>query len=193
VAGRDRAGRDAARTGNVADRRGPETSRTVADRRGPPRTGVPRAVAPGYHRAMPGSIPLPDHVRAFLEGPHVAAIATVDPDGSPRQTVAWYRLEPDGRVLLNSRAPRRWPANLRRDGRVALAIGDGADPRAWVGLTGIVAEVVEDVERAREDIVALAWRYERPEPRPQLIADFRTQARVTFLVRVTGFHDHLSG
>ncbi len=55
------------------------------------------------------------------------SIASLDPDGAPRQAVAWYRLEPDGRILLNSRTPRRWCLNLMRDGRVALSVVDGAD------------------------------------------------------------------
>jgi len=141
---------------------------------------------------MPDPIaPLADAVRRFLEGPHVASIATTDPDGAPRQAVAWYRLEPDGRILLNSRTPRRWCANLLRDGRVALSIVDGADPYRWIGLTGVVDEVVDDVARSREDIVALAHRYHPEGPTASSLAAFRTQPRVTFLVRVTGVHDHL--
>jgi PPOX class probable F420-dependent enzyme len=135
--------------------------------------------------------PLSDAVRAFLEGLHVASIATSDDDGAPRQAVAWYRLEPDGRILLNSRTPRRWCTNLLRDGRVALAVIDGADPYRWVGLMGVVDEVIDDVARSREDIVALAHRYHPEGPSESSIAAFRTQPRVTFLVRVTGVHDHL--
>ncbi len=141
---------------------------------------------------------MPDHaallaepVRHFLEAPHVASIATTDPDGAPRQAVAWYRLEPDGRILLNSRTPRRWCSNLLRNGRVALSIVDGADPYRWIGLTGVVDEVVDDVERSREDIAALAHRYYPEGPTASSIAAFRSQPRVTFLVRLTGVHDHL--
>jgi PPOX class probable F420-dependent enzyme len=137
------------------------------------------------------SASLSDAVRTFLAGTHVASIATTDPDGAPRQAVAWYRLEPDGRILLNSRTPRRWCTNLLRDPRVALSVIDGADPYRWIGLTGVVDEVVDDVERARDDIVALANRYHPEGPTASSIATFRTQPRVTFLVRVTGVHDHL--
>jgi PPOX class probable F420-dependent enzyme len=141
---------------------------------------------------MPSTTPLTAAQRAFLEVPNVASVATVDPDGAPRQTVAWFRLEPDGRILLNSRTPRRWCTNLLRDGRVALSVVDAADPYAWLGLSGEVDEVVQaDVERAREDICALAHRYHPEGPREALLAAFRAQPRVTFLVRVTGVHDHL--
>ena len=47
------------------------------------------------------------------------------------------------------------------------------------------------MERAREDIVALAHRYHPEGPSESLIAAFRSQPRVSFLVRVTGVHDHL--
>ena len=52
-------------------------------------------------------------------------------------------------------------------------------------------EVVEDVERARDDIVALAHRYRPEGPTAAAVAMFRSQPRVTFLVRITGVHDHL--
>ncbi len=128
--------------------------------------------------------------RAFLERPLFAALATIDPDGSPRQAVIWYRLEPDGRILVNSRDGRRWPANLRRDGRASLAITDIDEGERWLGLTGRVDEIDDDVEHARDDIVALAHRY-RTEPTASSIAAFRSQPRVTFRIAVDGIHDHL--
>jgi F420H(2)-dependent biliverdin reductase len=141
---------------------------------------------------MPESpLALPAHVRAFLAHAHPASVATVDDDGAPRQAVAWFRLEDDGRILLNSRAGRIWPANLRRDGRFAISVVDGANQYRWVGLTGVVEQVVDDVAAAREDIVALAHRYQPEGPSASLIAAFRSQPRVSFLVRITGLHDHL--
>jgi PPOX class probable F420-dependent enzyme len=130
-------------------------------------------------------------VRAFLAAPLVTTIASVNPDGSPHQAVAWFRLEPDGRVLVNSRTPRRWPANLRRDPRVSLSVVDPGDPDRWVGIAAVVDEVVDDVERAREDIVSLAHRYRDGGPTPETEAIFRSQPRVTFMLRVTAVHDHL--
>jgi PPOX class probable F420-dependent enzyme len=134
---------------------------------------------------------LSDAIRAFLEGPLVASVATSDDDGSPRQTVVWYRLEPDDRILLNSRTPRRWCANLVRDPRLAISVIDAADAYRWVGLTAVVEEVVDDVERARDDIVALAHRYRPDGPTAAAVAAFRSQPRVSFVARITGVHDHL--
>jgi len=130
-------------------------------------------------------------VHAFLELPHVVTISTVNDDGSPHQAVAWFRIEPDGRILVNSRTPRRWPANLLRDPRVSLAVIDPGDPDRWVGLSAVVDEVIDDVERAREDIVALAHRYREGGPTPAAEAMFRSQPRISFLLRAAWVHDHL--
>ena len=131
------------------------------------------------------------HVRAFLDLPYCATVGSVDDDGGPRQAVVWYRLEDDGRILLNSRTPRRWCTNLMREPRVAISVIDETDPYRWVGLTGVVDEVITDVDRAREDIIALAHRYHPEGPSARSIAEFRSQPRVTFLVRITGVHAHL--
>lgn len=128
---------------------------------------------------------------AFLREPYFASVASVDPDGSPRQAVAWYDVLPDGRILLNSRTPRRWCLNMMARPGIALSVIDGADGYRWIGLTGVVEEVIEDVERARDDIVALAHRYHPEGPSERLIAEFRSQPRVSFIVRITGVHDHL--
>jgi PPOX class probable F420-dependent enzyme len=130
-------------------------------------------------------------VRDFLSPARFAIIASLDEDGAPRQAAVWYGLEDDGRILLNSRSGRRWCANLERDARVSIAVIDQQDGYRWVGLTGTVEEVVTDVERARDDIVALARRYHPEGPTEASIATFRQQPRVTFLVRIDSVHDHL--
>ncbi|HEX5589042.1 MAG TPA: pyridoxamine 5'-phosphate oxidase family protein [Candidatus Limnocylindrales bacterium] len=134
-------------------------------------------------------VSIPPRVRAFLEQPHVAAIATASSDGEPHQAATWYRLEPDGRILLNSRWPRRWPTELSRDGRCSLAVIDARDGYRWVGLNGVVESRVDDLERAREDICELAVRYGDDDP--ETLAMFRNQPRVSFRLRITRIHDHL--
>ena len=138
---------------------------------------------------LPPPATLTARVRDFLEQPHFATLATVGEDREPHQAVIWYRLDPDERVLVNSRSPRRWPRELERDGRASLAVFDGSDPNRWVGLQAIVEEVVDDVPRAREDIVALAHRYDDADD--ETIAMFRTQERISFRLRIVAVHDHL--
>jgi len=138
---------------------------------------------------LPPAVALSQRVREFLEQPLYPTLATTADDGTPHQAVIWYRLEPDARILVNSRAPRRWPEELRRTGRASLAVTDHADPMRWVGLQLALEEVVDDVAVAREDIVALAVRYEEDDE--ESVAAFRTQERISFRLRIVAAHDHL--
>lgn len=136
--------------------------------------------------------PLPEHLRVFLDAPHFATIATLDPDGAPRQAVIWYTLDGD-ELVINSAIGRRWPANLLRDPRIAISITDRRDGYRWVGLTGEVS-VVDDQPTAQADIAAMARRYHADEPdeAERLIRDrFQNQTRVSFRLRITAAHDHL--
>jgi PPOX class probable F420-dependent enzyme len=133
-----------------------------------------------------------DAIRAFLaSGLHFATIATIDPDGAPRQAVIWYTLDGD-ELVINSAVGRRWPANLLRDPRISMAITD-QDGYRWIGLTG-VAEPVTDQPTAQADIADMARRYHADEPgeAERLIADrFQRQERISFRVRAHAFHEHL--
>lgn len=140
----------------------------------------------------PTSATLSERVRTFLDANRFATIATTDPDGSPRQAVIWYRLEGDA-IVLNSRVGRRWPANLVRDRRISVAVGDQADGYRWVGLTGRVT-VVDDQPTAQADIAEMARRYhaDEPEKAERLIRNgFERQSRVSFRVSIDAVHDHL--
>lgn len=132
---------------------------------------------------------MPANVREFLERPLYATIATVGAGRAPHQAVIWYRLEPDERVLVNSRSPRRWPRELEEERQASLAFTDLDDPLRWVGLETVVEDVVRDVALAREDIVALAVRY--GEDDDDSVAAFRTQQRISFRLRIIAVADHL--
>jgi PPOX class probable F420-dependent enzyme len=135
---------------------------------------------------------LTDRARGFLADTRFATIATIDPDGSPRQAVIWYRLDGDA-LVINSAVGRRWPANLVRDGRISVAVTDERDGYRWVGLSGI-AEAVEDQPTAQADIAEMARRYhaDDPEEAEALIRDrFQRQTRISFRVRVADVHEHL--
>jgi Pyridoxamine 5'-phosphate oxidase len=138
---------------------------------------------------LPPPALLPDHVRDFLERELYPTIATVGGGRAPHQAVIWYRLEPDGRILVNSRSPRRWPDELQRERQASLAFTDLDDPMRWVGVQAVVEEVIDDVEQAREDIVGLAERYEEDDA--DSVASFRTQQRISFRLRIIAIADHL--
>jgi PPOX class probable F420-dependent enzyme len=139
-------------------------------------------------------VDLPEHVRDFLTPPRFATLATVDPDGAPRTAVVWYDLEADGSIVINSAEGRRWPANLRRDGRLSLAVIDTEDGYRWVALSGTVGSVVDTQDSAQADIAALAYRYhvDDPSEAEAIIANrFTKQRRISFRFQPTAIHDHL--
>ena len=136
--------------------------------------------------------PLPEPVRDFLDDIRFATIATIDPDGTPRQAVIWYTLEGDD-LVINSRVGRRWPPNLLRDPRLSIAVTDGADGYRWVGLTG-TAHPVTDQVTAQGDIAGMARRYHANDPAKaeRIIANrFERQERVSFRFRPEAVHVHL--
>src|SRR5882672_1367390 len=131
---------------------------------------------------LPPPASLSDRVRTFLQQPLYPSLATSGPDGEPHQAVIWYRLEPDDTILVNSRTPRRWPAELRRGRRASLAVTALEDPFNWVGLQVVVEEIIDDVATARDDIVALAVRY--AEDDEESVTRFRSQDRISFRLRI---------
>jgi PPOX class probable F420-dependent enzyme len=136
--------------------------------------------------------PPTNEVRAFLDDIHFATIATLDPDGMPRQAVIWYTLQED-RLIINSAVGRRWPANLVRDPRIAIAVTDRHDGYRWIGFTSR-AEALDDQPAAQADIAGMARRYHADDPAEaeRLIRDrFERQERISFRVPFTTIHDHL--
>jgi PPOX class probable F420-dependent enzyme len=74
---------------------------------------------------------IPDSARAVLEGPALAHLVTLDPDGRPQVSIVWVGL--DGEELVAAHLPEhRKVRNIRRDPRVALSIEAGT--RNEIGL-----------------------------------------------------------
>src|SRR3546814_18883280 len=66
-------------------------------------------------------IAIPDSARAVLEGPHLAHVVTIDPDGAPQVSCVWVGVDGD-EVVFASLGPWRKLRNLSRDPRIALPI-----------------------------------------------------------------------
>jgi PPOX class probable F420-dependent enzyme len=98
-----------------------------------------------------------DDVRAFLEEPRFAVMATINRSGTPQLTVMWYAIHPQQDViLLNATRGLLKERNLRRDPRMSLCVEDGM---RYVTLTGI-AELIEDrAQQEREVNELIAPRY----------------------------------
>jgi hypothetical protein len=136
-------------------------------------------------------IALPRDAQRFLETHRYGVVGSVNPNGSPHQAVVWYLVEPTPdaaaglvTIVINSREGRRWPSNLRRDGRIRFAVYDARD---WVGVSGRVT-IQDDQPTAQHDIATMARLNDSPEEAVESIATFETQQRVSFRFRPTAFH-----
>jgi PPOX class probable F420-dependent enzyme len=98
-----------------------------------------------------------EKVREFLEEPHYAVMATINPSGTPQLTVMWYALHPtENVILLNGSRGLQKVKNLQRDPRMTLCVEDG--PR-YVTLSG-TAELIENrAAQEREVNEHIAPRY----------------------------------
>jgi PPOX class probable F420-dependent enzyme len=104
---------------------------------------------------MPRST-LDDPVRALIKGRNFCHVATRNEDGSIHSTLVWADLDGD-HVVLNSAQGRRWPENLKRDGRASLLIANAEDQYEYVRIEGVLEEATE--EGALDVINALSEKY----------------------------------
>lgn len=71
---------------------------------------------------------IPDSVRTVLQGPGLAHLVTLEPDGRPQVSIVWVGL--DGDEIVAAHLPEhRKLRNMRRDPRVALSIEAGTRNR----------------------------------------------------------------
>lgn len=122
---------------------------------------------------------LTDAQRAFLEEPRFAVLATTMEDGRIQQTVMWYELRGD-QIMMNTVPGRVKERNISRDPRVSVCVEDGYK---FVTIQGRVVETIDDQDIAREDIVALARRYQPDTPESARDV-FRQQERQTILISI---------
>jgi len=130
---------------------------------------------------------LSEKMRAFLEEPRFAVLATHMPDGRIQQTVMWYELRGD-QIMMNTTRGRVKARNLRHDPRVSICVEDGYN---YVTIEGRVADVIDDPEIAVSDIYALARRYHGDSGDiKERYPDFQNQPRQTWLIEIERAHDH---
>src|SRR2546430_9354164 len=106
--------------------------------------------------------PIPESARAVLEGPALAHLVTLEPDGRPQISIVWIGL--DGDELVAAHLPEhRKIRNIRRDPRVALSVEAGTHNE--MGLAEYV--VIHGRARVTEGGAAeLLQRLARPNPGP---------------------------
>jgi PPOX class probable F420-dependent enzyme len=97
-----------------------------------------------------------DPVRELIKGRNFCHVATRNEDGSIHSTLVWADLDGD-HVVLNSAQGRRWPENLKRDGRASLLIANAENQYEYVRIQGRLEEATE--EGAMDVINGLAKKY----------------------------------
>jgi PPOX class probable F420-dependent enzyme len=117
--------------------------------------------------------------RTFLEAKRFAVLATINPDGTPQQSVIWYELDGD-EILMNTRRGRLKDRNLRRDPRCSICVEDGYTHLAMRGSVVLI----DDQATAHSDIHRLAIRYRGEEYAARQVREFfATHERVTIRFR----------
>jgi PPOX class probable F420-dependent enzyme len=67
---------------------------------------------------------IPESARAVLEGPALAHLVTIEPDGRPQVSIVWVGLDGD-EIVAGHLPEHRKIHNIRRDARVALSVEAG--------------------------------------------------------------------
>jgi PPOX class probable F420-dependent enzyme len=110
---------------------------------------------------------IPEKFRDLLTKKAFAHLGTIMPDGSPQVTPVWFDF--DGtHVRINSAKGRVKDKNMRRNGRVALAIQDPENPYRYLAVRGRVEEITETGADAHIDSLAKKYlgqdRYPNRQP-----------------------------
>jgi PPOX class probable F420-dependent enzyme len=79
--------------------------------------------------------------RQLLDGPNIAVLATLMPDGTPQTSAIWVARR--GEMLVFATTQTVKLANLRRDPRVSVTVCDAEDPYLELNLRGTVTAVDE--------------------------------------------------
>jgi PPOX class probable F420-dependent enzyme len=120
-------------------------------------------------------MPLSNEVKALLDGPNFAHLATLMPDGSPQSAPVWVGREGD-RILICTGEGSLKAKNTRRDPRVALSVVDFNDPYREAQLRGRVVERRPDADFRYMDTISRKYTgrpfpFRSPEGRVALVIE----------------------
>ena len=115
----------------------------------------------------------------------LAQLALVLKDGTPHVSPLWFDYQ-DGLFIINTARGRVKDRNLRRDGRVALAIADPENQYRYLGIQGRVTGMTEQGADAHID--KMAKKYIGKDKYP-----WRSPHEVRVLVTITPDKVHTMG
>ncbi|HOU42050.1 MAG TPA: PPOX class F420-dependent oxidoreductase [Promineifilum sp.] len=102
------------------------------------------------------SADIPAEFLDLVDGPPVAALSTLMPNGGPQTTAVWCDFD-GAYVRVNTMRGFRKERNMRLNPRVTLLCFDPREPLRYVEVRGVVAEMTE--AGAREHLDGLSLRY----------------------------------
>lgn len=85
---------------------------------------------------------IPETHRDLIDGPRVAALTTIMPDGGPQTTAVWCNYD-GAYVLVNTMRGFQKERNMRRNPHVALLCYDPRQPLRALEVRGVVVEMTE--------------------------------------------------
>jgi PPOX class probable F420-dependent enzyme len=89
------------------------------------------------------SAQIPESHRDLLDGPIIAALATLMPDGQPQVTPVWCSY--DGtHIIVNATAERQKAKNMTERPRVTIMVFDPRNQFRWLEVRGVVEEITAD-------------------------------------------------
>jgi PPOX class probable F420-dependent enzyme len=104
---------------------------------------------------------IPEDYLDLVNGPPVAALATVMPDGQPQTTAVWCNYDGE-HMLVNTMRGFRKEKNMRLNPKVTLLCYDPKEPLRSLEVRGTVVEMTE--ERALEHLDGLSMLYTGAAP-----------------------------
>lgn len=129
---------------------------------------------------------LPLNVRAFLDTPKFGVLATLRPDGSPQQTVMWWKRDGD-RIMMNTLSGRAKDRYLTQDGRASLCVEDA---QYYVSFDGVV-EIDRDPEHGQQTVRVIAAHYDGDASADKQMREvFADQHRITLYLTPTRIDFH---
>jgi PPOX class probable F420-dependent enzyme len=96
---------------------------------------------------------LPQEVKALIDRPNFAHLATLMPDGSPQIAPVWVGREGD-RILVATGEGSLKAKNAKRDTRVALSLVDFVNPYEELQIRGRVVERRPDGDLRSMDVIS---------------------------------------
>ncbi|GAA2796063.1 PPOX class F420-dependent oxidoreductase [Saccharopolyspora taberi] len=92
-----------------------------------------------------------ERLAALLDSPVFAAVATIQPDGRPQQSVVWIRRDGEDLLFMIGVGSRK-ERNLRRDPRVSVLVSPPDEPYTYAAISGVATFEPERSVELRDEL-----------------------------------------